>query len=77
MTELRGAMPAMVDIPETQIAVAEAEKFAIVDRVAAALARDGAEVNDTDGVRVRTTEGWWLLRVQHPGRADRARRGRR
>lgn len=65
MTELRGAMPAMVDIPETRIAVAEAEKFAIVDRVAVALARDGAEVNDTDGVRVRTTEGWWLLRASN------------
>lgn len=65
MTELRGAMPAMVDIPETRIAVPEAEKFAIVDRVAAALARDGAEVNDTDGVRVRTTEGWWLLRASN------------
>jgi phosphomannomutase len=65
MTELRGAMPAMVDIPETRIAVAEADKFAIVDRVAAALARDGAAVNDTDGVRVRTNDGWWLLRASN------------
>ena len=73
MTELRGAMPAMVDIPETRIAVAEAEKFAIVDRVAAALARDGAEVNDTDGVRVRTTEGWWLLRASNTQAALTAR----
>jgi len=65
MTELRGAMPAMIDIPETRITVAEADKFAIVARVAAALARDGAEVNDTDGVRVRTADGWWLLRASN------------
>jgi len=65
MTELRGTMPAMVDIPETRITVAEADKFAIVDRVATALARDGAVVNDTDGVRVRTADGWWLLRASN------------
>ncbi|MDQ1158159.1 phosphomannomutase [Sphingomonas sp. SORGH_AS 950] len=65
MTELRGAMPAMVDIPETRIVISESDKFAIVDRVAAALARDGAEVNDTDGVRVRTADGWWLLRASN------------
>lgn len=65
MTELRGSMPAMVDIPETRIKVAEAEKFAIVDRVAAALRTEGAEINDTDGVRVKTTDGWWLLRASN------------
>ncbi|WP_343528709.1 phosphomannomutase/phosphoglucomutase [Sphingomonas sp.] len=65
MTELRGSMPAMVDIPETRIRVAEAEKFAIVERTAAALVRDGAVVNDTDGVRVRTADGWWLLRASN------------
>ncbi|WP_294305384.1 phosphoglucomutase/phosphomannomutase PgmG [uncultured Sphingomonas sp.] len=65
MTELRGAMPAMVDIPETRIMVADADKFAIVDQVAAALAQDGVEVNDTDGVRVRTADGWWLLRASN------------
>lgn len=65
MTELRGAMPAMVDIPETRIVISESDKFAIVDRVTAALARDGAQVNDTDGVRVRTADGWWLLRASN------------
>ena len=65
MTELRGSMPAMVDIPETRIKVAEAEKFAIVDRVAAALRTEGAEINDTDGVRVKTTDGWLLLRASN------------
>ncbi len=30
-----------------------------------ALARDGAAVNDTDGVRVRTNDGWWLLRASN------------
>jgi phosphomannomutase len=65
MTELRGAMPAMVDIPETRIVVPESDKFAIVDRVEAALRCEGATVNDTDGVRVRTADGWWLLRASN------------
>ena len=65
MTELRGAMPAMVDIPETRIGVAEADKFAMVERVAEALKAEGAEVNATDGVRVRTADGWWLLRASN------------
>ncbi|WP_454278906.1 phosphoglucomutase/phosphomannomutase PgmG [Sphingomonas sp. Marseille-Q8236] len=65
MTELRGAMPAMVDIPETRIVVPESDKFAIVDRVEAALRREGATVDDTDGVRVRTADGWWLLRASN------------
>ncbi|WP_322964605.1 phosphoglucomutase/phosphomannomutase PgmG [Sphingomonas fuzhouensis] len=65
MTELRGAMPVMVDIPETRITVAEADKFAIVTRVAHALRAAGATVNDTDGVRVRTADGWWLLRASN------------
>ncbi|MGE7206302.1 phosphoglucomutase/phosphomannomutase PgmG [Sphingomonas sp. NPDC019816] len=65
MTELRGAMPAMVDIPETRITVPEADKFAIVERVGAALRAEGADINETDGVRVRTADGWWLLRASN------------
>ncbi|HXH15154.1 MAG TPA: phosphomannomutase, partial [Sphingomonas sp.] len=33
--------------------------------VADRLAAEGAEVNKTDGVRVKTVDGWWLLRASN------------
>jgi phosphomannomutase len=29
------------------------------------LSRDGAKVNSTDGARVMTEDGWWLLRASN------------
>ena len=65
VTELRGAMPAMVNTPEMRFQVDESRKFAVVDEVLARLKADGAQVNDTDGARVNTADGWWLLRASN------------
>ncbi|MFC3174910.1 phosphoglucomutase/phosphomannomutase PgmG [Novosphingobium bradum] len=65
VTELRGAMPAMVNTPELRFQVDESRKFAVVEEVKARLAASGATVNDTDGVRVDTADGWWLLRASN------------
>ncbi|HET9629017.1 MAG TPA: phosphomannomutase/phosphoglucomutase, partial [Novosphingobium sp.] len=54
VTELRSAMPAMINTPEMRFQVDESRKFAVVDEVKARLAEAGANVNDTDGVRVDT-----------------------
>jgi phosphomannomutase len=43
----------------------ESRKFTVVGEVANRLAREGAEVNATDGVRVKTPDGWWLLRASN------------
>jgi phosphomannomutase len=51
--------------PEIRIEVPEADKFAIVARVAERLARAGARVDTTDGVRVTAPDGWWLLRASN------------
>jgi phosphomannomutase len=40
-------------------------KFAVVDEVRDRLAADGAKVDATDGVRVSTADGWWLLRASN------------
>ena len=40
-------------------------KFAIVDEVRDRLSADGAKVDATDGVRVSTSDGWWLLRASN------------
>lgn len=65
VTELRGAMPAMINTPEMRFQVDESRKFAVIDEVKARLAAAGANVNDTDGVRVDTPDGWWLLRASN------------
>ncbi|WP_257545984.1 phosphoglucomutase/phosphomannomutase PgmG [Sphingopyxis sp. DBS4] len=65
VTELRGEMPAMVNTPELRFQVDEIRKFAIVDEVLVRLTADGATVDRTDGARVLTGDGWWLLRASN------------
>jgi phosphomannomutase len=45
--------------------VDEVRKFAIIEEVLARLQADGAAVDATDGARVKTDDGWWLLRASN------------
>jgi phosphomannomutase len=65
LTELMEAMPSTVATPELRFPVDEARKFAIPGEVRDRLVSAGAEVDSTDGVRVRTPDGWWLLRASN------------
>lgn len=65
ITELRGEMAPMVNTPELRFQVDEARKFAIVDEVLDRLTAAGAKVDRTDGARVLTDDGWWLLRASN------------
>ncbi|MDY1009243.1 MULTISPECIES: phosphoglucomutase/phosphomannomutase PgmG [unclassified Sphingomonas] len=65
LTALHDAMPALVATPDLRFPVDDAEKFAVVDAVVARLAREGAVVDLTDGARVTTPDGWWLLRASN------------
>ena len=65
VTDMRGEMPAMVNTPEMRFQVDEARKFAVVDEVLDRLEADGANVDRTDGARVNTADGWWLLRASN------------
>jgi phosphomannomutase len=58
-------MPQMLNTPELRFQVDESRKFAAIDEVKARLANSPAEVNGTDGVRVNTADGWWLLRASN------------
>ena len=62
VTELRSAMAEMINTPEMRFQVDESRKFAVVDEILARLAAEGTDVNATDGARVNTPDGWWLLR---------------
>jgi phosphomannomutase len=65
VTALREAMPALVNTPELRFQVDESRKFTVIDEVKARLNGTEAQVNDTDGVRVTTEDGWWLLRASN------------
>ena len=40
-------------------------KFAVIEEVKGLVHREGANVNEIDGVRVMTADGWWLLRASN------------
>ena len=65
LTEIMDSMPRSVATPELRFPVDEVRKFAIVEEVRDRLTDDGARVDATDGVRVSTPDGWWLLRASN------------
>lgn len=65
LTALKDAMPALVNTPEMRFQVDESRKFAVVDEVLNRLEAEGATVDRTDGARVNTPDGWWLLRASN------------
>ncbi len=65
LTEIMDAMPKTTATPEMRFQVDEVRKFAIVEEVRDRLSADRAKVDSTDGVRVSTEDGWWLLRASN------------
>jgi len=69
VTELKSAMPEMLNTPEMRFQVDESRKFPAMAEISERLTTDpGPEVesvNATDGVRVNTRDGWWLLRASN------------
>ena len=61
-------IPKLHSTPEVRFEVEESDKFAIVERLCAALAgekAEGVEVDTIDGARVKTSDGWWILRASN------------
>jgi phosphomannomutase len=65
LAQMRDRLPALVNTPETRFPCVENRKFAIIAEIKERLNAAGAEVNDIDGVRVQTVDGWWLLRASN------------
>jgi phosphomannomutase len=65
LSALKDAMPPLVNTPELRFQSSEARKFAVVAEVLARLKAAGATVDETDGARVTTPDGWWLLRASN------------
>ena len=65
LAELIDALPRYVATPELRFAVDAGRREAVVGEVLARLREEAAEVDTTDGVRVREADGWWLLRASN------------
>ncbi|MDE2228406.1 MAG: phosphomannomutase/phosphoglucomutase [Alphaproteobacteria bacterium] len=63
LAALRDGMPQTFNTPELSLPCADGRKLVVIDEIRARLAAAGAEVIAIDGVRVRTDDGWWLLRA--------------
>jgi len=65
LSDVRKALPHVINTPELRFDCDDRRKFAVIEEVAARLAAEGARVSATDGVRVQTDDGWWLLRASN------------
>lgn len=65
LSEVRAALPQVINTPELRFDCPDTRKFEVVREVKERLAAEGAKVQDVDGVRVLTADGWWLLRASN------------
>jgi phosphomannomutase len=65
LSEVRAALPQVINTPELRFDCDDVRKFGVISEVAARLQDEGANVSDIDGVRVSTPDGWWLLRASN------------
>jgi len=65
LAAFRDGLPPVVNTPELRFPCADTRKFAVISEVRDRLERAGADMSDIDGVRVRTRDGWWLLRASN------------
>ncbi|MBN8908642.1 MAG: phosphomannomutase/phosphoglucomutase, partial [Rhodospirillales bacterium] len=65
LSAVRTALPQVLNTPELRFDCDDTRKFAVIEEVAGRLRKDGANVSETDGVRVLTEDGWWLLRASN------------
>jgi phosphomannomutase len=65
LAALRDQLPSPINTPELRFPCADDRKFAVVSEVRDRLKKEGAEFDDVDGVRVKTKDGWWLLRASN------------
>jgi phosphomannomutase len=54
-----------MNTPELRFPCSEERKFVVVREATERLRRARADMADIDGVRVRTPDGWWLLRASN------------
>ncbi len=64
LAEFRASLPPTEATPELRLPCPEHRKAQVIKEVAARLSfLDGVHIDTTDGLRVTTEDGWWLLRA--------------
>ena len=63
LTTWREALPRTHATPELRLPCPDADKPRVLAEIERALVTEGADIDRTDGLRITTPEGWWLLRA--------------
>ena len=62
---MRDSLKQMVNTPEIRIECADEKKFDSVQSIISDLKADAVQFSDVDGARVKTDDGWWLIRASN------------
>lgn len=66
MSDIRDSLPSVLNTPEIRVEIPEENKFPLVEEIRERLlSTDRENVSTLDGVRVKTPDGWWLLRASN------------
>ena len=65
LAEIRLNLPNLVNTPEIRFSCGKHQKFEVVNQILQRMRAKGADINDIDGIRVKTDDGWWLLRASN------------
>src|SRR5580700_6392759 len=65
LDQMLDKLPPVFNTPELRLPCDDTRKFAIVAALSERLRRRGAEIIDIDGVRVKSADGWWLVRASN------------
>ena len=65
LADIRDSLPQPVNTPELRFPCDETRKFEVVKEVLSRMRAKSADLSDVDGLRVKTEDGWWLLRASN------------
>ncbi len=63
LSEIIATTPYYISTPTIQVQTTDEDKYGIVDELVAEFKREGYKVNDINGARVYTDDGWGLVRA--------------
>ena len=64
-SDLCDRLPQTFNTPELRFPCGDVRKFEVVEEVKVRLGEECTNINDIDGLRVSTEDGWWLLRASN------------
>ncbi len=65
LIEILDSLPQPQNTPELRFPCSETRKFEVVEEVLERMRARGSDLVDIDGIRVKTKDGWWLLRASN------------